>query len=323
MDFNQFTNLSFGDEAETKGLIEPARTLVYGPSKARKTWWSGTAAEAGFNLTILDGENNTGILKQLSPDAQKRVSRIPVNQSATGSTMAAFLMLMLEYSQFIYCPATRKKMSSPSVLKDDQLYYAVDLSLFTINDVLLVDSWTQITRDVVEDFKNLHGLDPFEGKITVKTAKGSEDLFAFFNYCNLVLDPIASQLNSLPCNVIMTAHRDFYTHTIREGASKRDETHVQVLSTSGNQAAKVPAAFGDVIYATQANDGMTSTMSTKGSPTRISGGCRVAPAEHKFPPWGYGDYAKEAGLPKPTPRDPNTLPPICILTGAMIKELVG
>lgn len=312
--------LSFGEGEANNPQAEPCRVLCFGPAKTRKTWWAGTAAAAGFNLTIIDGENGTGILKQLPKSALPNIQRVAVNQSTTGSTMAAFLMLMLEHQEFVYCPRTRKKMALGG-LKDEQQYYVVDLNLFTQSDVLLIDSWTQIIRDITEDFKDLNNLDVFEGKIAATSSSGKEDKFAYFNYCNLVLDTIVSRLNGLPCHVIMTAHRDFYTHEVREGASKRDETHVQVLSTSGNQAAKVPAAFGDVIYFELANDGMHSTLSTKGSKTRISGGRRVAPKEEKFPAWDFAAYAKEADLPPPTTRDANSRPPICLLTGLQIKSL--
>lgn len=318
-------DLEFGDpEAHNNKLLGLARTLIYGPAKTRKTWWAGTAAVAGYNLFILDGENGTGILKQLPSSSYKNIKRIAVNQSATGSTMAAFLMLMLENESFIYCPRKRSRMSGPNNLDDDELYYVVDLTLFTSSDVFLVDSWTQLARDITEDFKRLYDLDVFEGKLSAK-AKGSgkEDKYLFFNYSNLVLDTIVSRLNGLPCHVVLTAHRDFYTHEFKEGASKKEETHIQILSTSGNQAAKVPAAFGDVIYAELNNDGMTSTFSTKGSKTRVSGCRLVAPATHNFPPWDFGEYAKEAKLPTPVTRGPNERPPICLLTGAQIKQLLG
>lgn len=321
IDYNSNLSMSFGEDAKDNPYAEPCRIMLYGAAKTRKTWWAGTAAEAGFNLFILDGENGTGILKQLDPKALPLITRIPVNQGTTGSTMAAFLMLMLEHNEFIYCPKLRKKISTPASLKDDQLYYVVDLSLFTASDVLLVDSWSQLARDIVEDFKNLNGLDVFEGKIAATNSNGKEDKFAFFNYANLVLDTITSKLNGLPCHVILAAHRDFYTHEIREGGSKRDETHIQVLSTSGNQAAKVPGAFGDVFYCESSTDGMHTVMSSKGSKTRVSGGRRVAPKEEKFPPWSFKDYAKEALLPTPTPRESTSRPPICMLTGAQIKAL--
>lgn len=50
------------------------RIRVYGYAKLRKTWWAGTAAEAGFNVLHLSAERGGhGIFKHLSPAARKRI----------------------------------------------------------------------------------------------------------------------------------------------------------------------------------------------------------------------------------------------------------
>ena len=49
------------------------RELPFGPSQTKKTLWSGKAAEAGFNVCLLDGDGHYQILNTLTDEAKKRV----------------------------------------------------------------------------------------------------------------------------------------------------------------------------------------------------------------------------------------------------------
>ena len=76
------------------------RLLLYGPAKTKKTWLAGTAAEAGFNVLLLDNEQGAGILRNLSPEARKRIYRIDIQDDGKRAVAAEFITYFCKFPKF-------------------------------------------------------------------------------------------------------------------------------------------------------------------------------------------------------------------------------
>lgn len=307
-----------------KPLAEPARVLPYGKAKTRKTWWAGTAGET-HNVTILDGENGTGILSQLPPAFLENINRVPLATDPDSVSFALFLTLLFQKKQFLFSIEKQRDISYSYIKAGEgeedehKLFLACDLELLTTDDVLVIDSWTAIVRGVTRQYMKEKNLDPFDGKLM----PDGGNKYEYFGYSNIVLDNILEGLNRLPCHVILIAHEDRYNHEYKEGMIVKKETKLQVLSSSGNQAAKIPGVMGDILWFKHANDQNKSVISSKPSNNRDGGARRLEPNDYTFPDWGWKQYCSEAKIPPATKlRGADERPPIALLTGAMIKNLM-
>lgn len=324
MDFTGL-KLKFGASAEEQSpLSEPARVMIYGKAKTRKTWWAGTAG-ATHNVTILDGDNGTGILQQLPPAYLNNINRVPLATDTDAVSMGLFLTLLFQKKTFIFSIEKQRDIAMQHIKggageeDEHKLFLACDLTKLTTDDVLVIDNYSSIVKSVTRQFIIEQGIDPYDGKLMEK----GDNKYAYFNYSNLVLDNILEGLNKLPCHVILIAHEDRYVHEYKEGMVTKKDTRLQVLSSSGNQAAKIPGSVGDILWAKHNSSLDKTILSSKPSNDRDGGARRLPPADYEFPSWEWKDYAEIAKLPAvKNIRSANEQPPFALLTGAMIKQLI-
>jgi hypothetical protein len=315
------SRVKFGEGDNRDPNQDPARVLVYGTPKTRKTWWASTAAET-HNVYLLNGDRNTGILRNLPEAMQENVHLIPValNPSPTSSTFLKFLTLMFEKQDFIYDYETDNEIPLAKV-KDNETYLACNLSLLSKRDVLLLDGWTAIVKDVASEYMIDHNINAWAGSMQ---SNKNNNKYSYFAYSGLVLDNVLQGVNKLPCHVIMTAHQDEYERDVKENGISKKKTITQILSSSGNQAAKIPAVLGDVLWFKHSKDATKTIIDSRPDNDRAGGGARLRPATFEFPEWTWKDYCKEAnvGIENNLLAE-NDIPALCLLTGAEIKELVN
>lgn len=323
MDFSGL-KLKFGSETTQDPMGDPVRVLCYGDPKTRKTWWAGTAGET-HNVFAMDGERGLGILRHLPDTALANINQIPlaINPDPAANNMLMFLTLMFEKQTFIYSYKLNRDISIANAVKSpDETFLVVDLSRMTKDDVMIIDSWTQLVKDCQTQYQRDNGIDPFEGLLHAKDEKNK---YSYFGYANLVLDNVLQGINKLPCHVIMTAHQDIYTHEFKVGALTQKVSKIQLLSSSGAQASKVPGVMGDVLWFKHDKDAKSSKIDVRPSENRISGGRRLGLNVYDFDgtmdSWTFKDYCEEAQVSHGKIRGPEEMPPIFRATGKQIDEL--
>lgn len=283
---NPFLLDSQSDKAQ-----EPVRMLIYGQAKTRKTLFALTAG-ATHRVTILDGENGTGISRVLPDAIRANIQRIPLTGKPMSSSMVMFIAAMAMRGRFIWDIAA-EEIIEPAYIKPERYYIDVDISRLTLDDVVIVDSWTRITNDTGIEYMNKNKMDPFKG------AKKERD---FYGNQDLVLDKVSTALNALPCHLITIAHENLHTAEITTGGVKQSVTRQQILSSSGANAAKIPAAYSDVLWfeATPADyaNALGETNIHTGAGINRVGGCReIDPGIHKFSKFKFKDYLEQAKIP--------------------------
>jgi len=294
---------------------DPTRVLIYGPAKSRKTWWAGTAGET-HNVYLLNGDRNTGILNQLPENVHNNVHIIPIalNPNPTSTSFLLFLTLLFEKQEFIFDYESGNEISFNKV-KEDKDYLCVDLSKLSRKDVLFIDSWTAVVKDVASEYQQANGINPFEGKLT-----NDKNKFSYFGYANLVLDNILSCINKLPCHVIMSGHQDDYEREVKEGAVTKKALITQVLSSSGNHASKLPAVLSDVLWFRHNKDATKTIIDSRPANNRAGGAAKLRPDTFEFPSWTWKEYCREASVPvEGNHLDEKEMPAICLLSGKDIK----
>lgn len=321
------TNLLALPIDDENALPDPARLLLYGKPKSRKTWWAGTASKT-HRVIFLDGENGTAILSNVPKEQRSRITRIPLGGNTGVPAMARFMALLFKERAFLWdvtlgeqCPVQAR------YIKEDHHYIEVNLDALTTDDVLVADSWTKLCQDVSMEYAIQNGIDFTSGQIGKTAQSGKDDSMDYFRYMDTVLDRVLSLTNTVPCHMVMIGHEQFYTHQVKEGIVKKEFTRLQLVSSTGKHAAKMPANFGEVFWfkaegpKTGFPNGLTK-IDTSCSEYRDGGGRRVKAGEHVFDDWQWEQYCKEAGIP-PAKNPDNQQQAFIGYTGKQILEALG
>lgn len=270
-------------------LHQPLRILAYGPPKTKKTWWAGAAAEAGFNVILLDGDDGSYVLKNLTPEAQERVQIINLLPKITSGVMAPFMVRLLKQKEFIWDETLRSTTFLASSITAEHSYYKFNASLFGLNDVLVIDSWTSLAASLAQVYA-------LENDIDLSNAAKTD--WDGYGYCGRLADYILEVMHALACHVIVVGHQDIYEkrdNTNPDKARRNDVlyTRTQPKSTSGPQAMRMAKHF-DVLYFT--TTGQTFSISSGAGSDRDGGSRIVKPGNYKWKDLQFSDIAAMAGF---------------------------
>ncbi len=265
---------------------EPLRLMLYGKPKTRKTWWAGTAG-ATHRVIILDGENGTGILSNLPDTSRANITRIPLAGKPYNPAMALFCSLLFKKQQFLWDMINETQVANPHSVNPAGVYLDVSLGNLNHNDVLVVDSWTKIASDSGLQYMIDNNIDPYAG---------DKKQFDYYGYQDLVLDAILQAMSCLPCHLVLIGHEQYYNHKIKEGLVTREITRLQLQSSTGKHAAKLPAYVSDLLWFESGASTKDTNIVTSSSDYRDGGARTVPPATHQFSTWQFKDYAKLAGI---------------------------
>ena len=273
--------------------ISLPRTLLYGPEKSRKTWWAGTAAECGYNVLVLDADNGTDILTQLSPAAQERVYVLNISDTLNEATAAQFLGTFADGRPFFWDEVNKRiynsMISSPSI----HINFERQLNP---GWVCVVDSWTAIVRSIGYQYARINQI-----PLSVMDEEGL-DRRALYRQCGMFATNIFGQLCKLPCTVIFIGHQTVYEkHTQRlvngRAQSVIEWSKTQIVSTSGPHAMSMGGVFTDILRFELAGTNFKINTTVKDD---ILGGARnIAPGTYDWDKFQFAHYAQLAAIPQP------------------------
>jgi len=262
------------------------RVLAYGPAKSKKTWWAGKAAEAGFRVTLLDGDNGWQILKNISPEAQSRIQVVDVVDTFKASVFAVALTQFLKDGKLVW----NEKLGASSKMQPANATAIIDMENMDVNDVLIIDSWTALVWSLVLRYSKENGIDLTDPE------KADRE---FYSWGNSMVKWMLNQIQSLPCHVIVIAHSTVYEKYEGKGKSmKLVMQRRQPISTSGPNAMQMASKFSDILY-----------FSVKGSAFKIDvdgdndkdGGSRgLPPKMYDWEALQFKDLCAAYGIPLPS-----------------------
>lgn len=279
------------------------RELLYGPSQTKKTFWAGMAAEAGFNVLLLNGDGNFQILKNLTPAAQKRVRVVQAFDKLGSPQFATLCSNLFKADKPVLWDDTQNCIvyHARNVVAENYHYW-IDFRKMTPNDVIVLDSWTAFVASTAWDMSNSQGVD---------LSDGSKMEWDLYGPTGRLATWLLQKIGGLPCHLIVIGHDTMWERRKGgKGADKNDilETRRQLISTSGNQAKVLPKYFTDTLYFSVVGTGMHfidgQTVSDR------EGGSRTIPEKRKWEEFQFIDLIKKSSCILPTPDAPM---PGCVL----------
>lgn len=256
------------------------RLIAYGPGKSRKTWWAGTAAEAGFNVILLDGEQGAGILKNIAPEARKRIYRIDLQDTRTRDVMAETLVYFCKLNSTFFDEVKRQRVS---VANENCIQF--DWSRLDGNTVVVVDSYSALVWSLVLRYCR-------ENSIDLSAAEKTE--WEGYRWCGQLATWILTQLSQLPCHLIVIGHQEVYEKR-KDGVVEWART--QMKSVSGPHAMQLAKMFDDVLYFSI--QGQTTYIDARPAADRDGGGRYLPPKRYTFDELKFANLCKEAGVQLP------------------------
>ena len=135
------------------------RLLLYGQQKMRKTWWAGKFAEAGFNVLLIDSDDGTQILKQIAPKAQHLIQIVNSKDDFDRACAFLFLTNFLKGKPIVWDDTARRSIYNIDDANKEHAHYALDISKFNSNTVLILDTWTAIAPLTMLQFALTNNID--------------------------------------------------------------------------------------------------------------------------------------------------------------------
>lgn len=251
------------------------RSLIWGKDKTKKTWWACRAAEAGYNVILIDGDDGSTITRQLPPEAQKKILIV----DAVNSTKAVFAMFMATFmrpgQEFIWDEQGKISLPIKTTRKPDHSYIYFCPQKFTANDVVIIDSWTALAASTQLQYATEQDID-----LTAIEKEG--DQFALLGFQSRFLDYCLNNLHALPCHVIVIGHETVYEKWEGKGKDRKMiSSSIQPISSTGPQGMKLGKHFNDVLHFTKLSD-LAYRIDAGGTADRSGGSRTLEPKKYDW-----------------------------------------
>lgn len=254
-----------------------ARLLCYGKQKSRKTMWAMSAAEAGFNVLLLDGDDgyHIGMAKKASGSkdmlfseaARKRINVVRLVDSPSNHKFTDFLVEFFRAKgEFFFNENTSKFYRTRPTGIGEVL--AIDPTKLTTNDVVIIDSWTALVQSMKLKYSTQNGID---------LADAAKTDWPGYGWMGNLSTEIVRMMHSMPCHIVIIGHEQVYEKYQGTGNDRRlVEQRTQVQTTSGPAGRSFGKDFSDILTFNIKSTG--TEISTKSSAT-TEGGSRLIPPD--------------------------------------------
>lgn len=274
---------TLNDQLASKQIL---RELIYGPAKSKKTWWACAAAEAGFQVFLLDANRGYAILQQLSPEARERVFILDIADELTNYAASAFATLFCKGQPFAWDEANKTPTHTGHIGARIIAPRALNR-----NCVLVLDSWTDIVTSLALRYHQQNNID---------IAKPEElDKRSFFGWTGAMASWLVTALVALPCHVILIGHWAQYEKIkrVQEGNKIKEiplYERRQIVSSSGPNAMTIPGKFDEVMYFY--NHGSAFKIEVEGHKDADGGSRRIPSRTYKWEELQFGTIANIANV---------------------------
>lgn len=253
----------------------PTRSFLYGSDKTKKTLWACKSAEAGFNVILIDGDDGSSITRLLSNEARKRILIIDAVNTATINVFARFMASFMRGNPFLWDETAKVSWPAGTSRRSDHSYVVFDISKLTMNDVVIIDSWTALAASLLLEWAK-------ENDVDLTNVEKEGDQFSLMGYQSRFLDYVLTKIKTFPCHVICIGHETVYEKFEGKGKDRKVvEQRTQPLSSTGPHAKKLGAHFSNCLRFTKLSD--LAFRIDAGGDASTMGGCRqLAPAKYSW-----------------------------------------
>lgn len=145
------------NDLNTDGNFESVTVLLFGAPKSGKTASLASLAEAGFHIHLLDLERGVKTLLDpniLKPEFRKNVTvyRIPDTQATP--TAIDSLIRIVKIRKVDICDAHGKVNCVTCKKESPTKFTTLDLTKFTSNDILVIDTLSQLAESAINHVMN-------------------------------------------------------------------------------------------------------------------------------------------------------------------------
>jgi len=250
------------------------RLLLWGEPKTKKTWWAMRAAEAGYNVLLIDGDDGAWRWP-ISDAAMSRINIVNCLDDTNRSTFKDFMSIMARNNAPVLWDNTTKSVAQQTQPEHSYLY--IDKPKLSFRDVIVVDSWKALVYSTLADFARSQNIDMSDADKVEWDGYGFEGRF---------LDFIINWFHKLPCHVIVINHS--YNYDKRSQPKKGSGEKSVVLwsktipiSSSANHSFSTMSHWTDIVYMERISESLVYA-NTGASEVR-AGGCRHYPSKQL--PW--------------------------------------
>jgi DNA polymerase III delta prime subunit len=200
--------------------------LLFGPPKSGKTQLAGTLA-AAKNLYWFDLENGYETLLKLPTEQKDRIEIVSIPDTRSFPIAIETMLKVIKGGSFSICE-THGKISCALCKKESKVFTEFSTTNFTDEDVVVVDSLTQLTNSAIAHItKN----QPDDYKLN------------YDDWGNLgkLMDAFLSHVQNAPFNVVCISH---------ETETEMEDGKLKLVPTAGtrNFSRNTARYFGEVIY---------------------------------------------------------------------------
>jgi len=231
------------------------------------------AAEAGFNVVLLDGDDGSQVVRQLPPKVQEKVLVVDVRDLIDRAVFKEFLAVFVRAKANFYWNEQERK-ADYRTFNPESSYIKFNPSLLTQNDVLILDSWKAFTKSTLLAYVLANDLD---------LSDAEKEEWPGYSYQSLFQDFVLKSMHCLKCHVIVIGHETVYEKWDRRNKKepKLLSRKTQIVSSSGPHAKTVMTEFTDILYVERLGPS-TFTINTGGDTDRIGGSRLIEPRVFQY-----------------------------------------
>lgn len=255
----------------------PPKIFAYGYGKTRKTSWAGQAAATNMNAIYIDCDKSVSVLANvLTPDQQEKLHYLDISDRVNESVAGWFVGCLMRNRPFIWDVDDKKQVKSRPAGHNCIL---CNPKKFTANDVLILDSYTQICNSLGLQYAKENGID-------ITAADKTE--WDGYGWMGRLATGLITSLMTLNCTVIVIGHVKTYEKKRKDKFGKEEivSNRIQPLSVSNPHGETINKSFSDMLYFYKIGTG--TKISTKTSDSLDCGSRYVEPKE-----WNYDELTFE------------------------------
>lgn len=280
------------DESKVRSLV-PARLLVTGKGKTKKSSWIFESAAEHFNVIYLDMDGCSALSGRVPAEQRERFYYIPM-YGAPESIFTFLGALVKNKGKGLWDEDRQRSVDLKSSMGDkESMVTMLDLHRADRSTILVIDIWTVICHAIAMQVTGA-AFDDLE-----KQEYGANEYPALYNTATAIL----VWLKTLPCHVLLVAHEEEYIKykpgkSMLSGGSPAENIEAvmhQPLSISKKHSPTLIAQFSQVLRFVNTLDGSVSII-TKSENGASGGGALLAPASHRYNNYSFSTMAAEAGM---------------------------
>lgn len=199
-----------GNNMQNSTAVPLIHAMILGDEKVGKTTWLLEAAEAGFNILMLDGDVASQRIADLSPAAQERIFYMDVSDDLVGEhdpRMIHTVATLMTSSKFLWNDTKQREYSRAKDSHDEETGACLDEiweirpAKFDHNWIIGIDSWTTLSYSAMLDKAMDLGVD------IAMIEKAEQNMYQGVGNR---LTNIAIVQQKAPCHTVIIGHGDQY-----------------------------------------------------------------------------------------------------------------